>query len=60
MAAVKAAYKQRYGADLSEAIREGTSGDWGLFCRHLVVARTPDDVRRFDKVEIINVEPRDD
>ncbi|KAK6818850.1 hypothetical protein PG987_016303 [Apiospora arundinis] len=33
MAAVKRAYRERYGQDLSEAIRDGTTGEWGLFCQ---------------------------
>ena len=53
MAAVKRAYRERYGQDLSEAIRDGTSGEWGLFCRQLAVTRMPDDVRQFEKVEAI-------
>ncbi|KAH8662293.1 hypothetical protein BX600DRAFT_382239 [Xylariales sp. PMI_506] len=53
MTAVKKAYRERYGQDLSEAVREGTSGEWGHFCRELCVTRTPDDVKRFSKVEII-------
>lgn len=54
MAAVKKAYRERYGEDLSSAVKEGTSGDWGLFCRQLVVTRMPDDVKQFSRVEIIN------
>lgn len=53
MAAVKRAYRERYGQDLSEAIRDGTTGEWGLFCRQLAVTRMPDDVRQFEKVEVI-------
>ncbi|KAK8122526.1 Annexin A7 [Apiospora sp. TS-2023a] len=53
MAAVKRAYRERYGQDLSDAIRDGTSGEWGLFCRQLAVTRMPDDVRQFEKVEVI-------
>lgn len=54
MAAVKRAYRDRYHVDLADAVKEGTSGDWGLFCRQLVVTRMPDDVKQFSKVEIIN------
>ncbi|KAK8016535.1 Annexin A7 [Apiospora rasikravindrae] len=53
MAAVKRAYRERYGQDLSDAIRDGTSGEWGLFCRQLAVTRMPDDVRQFEKVEVV-------
>ncbi|EMR65357.1 putative annexin anxc4 protein [Eutypa lata UCREL1] len=53
MAAVKRAYRDRYGQELAEAVREGTSGQWGLFCQQLVVTRMPDDVKKFESVEII-------
>ncbi|RYP32132.1 hypothetical protein DL767_005368 [Monosporascus sp. MG133] len=48
MAAVKRAYRDRYGADLADAVRDGTSGQWGLFCQQLVVTRMPDEVKKFD------------
>ncbi|KAG6024305.1 hypothetical protein E4U40_003391 [Claviceps sp. LM458 group G5] len=48
MQAVKKAYRERYGVDLSEAVREGTSGQWGEFCRELCIARMP------ERVEIIH------
>ncbi|KAI0110951.1 Annexin [Hypoxylon sp. NC0597] len=51
MAAIKRAYRERYGEELSEAVKEGTSGEWGLFCEQLVVTRMPDDVKSFEKVE---------
>ncbi|ORY67324.1 uncharacterized protein BCR38DRAFT_456129 [Pseudomassariella vexata] len=54
MSAIKRAYRDRYGLDLSDAVKEGTSGEWGLFCRELCVSRMPDDVKRFSNVEIIN------
>ena len=54
MAAIKRAYRERYQGDFQEAVKEGTNGEWGLFCRELVVTRVADDVRRFEKVEIIN------
>ncbi|KAI0476131.1 hypothetical protein GGR56DRAFT_456279 [Xylariaceae sp. FL0804] len=50
LAAVKRAFREHYGEDLADAVRDGTSGEWGAFCRQLVVTRTPDQVRRFDKV----------
>ncbi|KPM39166.1 hypothetical protein AK830_g7376 [Neonectria ditissima] len=52
MRAVKHAYRERYGRGLSDVVREATSGEWGLFCRELCITRTPDDVRRFEKVAI--------
>ncbi|KAF4462217.1 annexin XIV [Fusarium albosuccineum] len=50
MRAVKQAYRERYGRGLGEAVREVTSGEWGLFCSELCIARMPDDVRKFDKI----------
>jgi hypothetical protein len=54
MAAIKKAYRERYGVDLAEAVREGTSGEWGLFCQQLCVTRMPQEVKRFSRVEIID------
>lgn len=54
MSAIKRAYRDRYHVDLASAVKEGTTDDWGLFCQQLVVTRTPDDVKRFSKVEVIN------
>ncbi|KAI0388780.1 Annexin [Xylariaceae sp. FL0594] len=48
LAAIKKAYRERYGEDLADAVREGTSGQWGAFCEQLVVTRMPDEVKRFD------------
>ncbi|KAG6002368.1 hypothetical protein E4U43_001128, partial [Claviceps pusilla] len=48
MQAVKKAYRERYGVDLSEAVREGTRGQWGKFCRELCIVRMP------ERVEIIH------
>lgn len=53
MAAVKLAFRERYGKDLQQAVKEGTSGEWGLFCSELCITRTPDDVRRVERVEVI-------
>ncbi|KAI1212722.1 Annexin [Annulohypoxylon truncatum] len=53
MAAIKRAYRERYGEELSEAVKEGTSGEWGLFCEQLVVTRMPDDVKSFEKVDAV-------
>ena len=54
LAAIKKAYRERYGVDLSTAVRDGTSGEWGHFCQELIVTRMPDDVKRFSKVEVID------
>lgn len=51
LAAIKKAYRERYREDLSDAVRDGTSGEWGLFCEQLVVTRMPDEVKRFEAVE---------
>ncbi|KAG5921214.1 hypothetical protein E4U42_005937 [Claviceps africana] len=48
MQAVKKAYLERYRVDLSEAVREGTRGAWGQFCRELCIVRMP------ERVEIIH------
>ena len=58
MAAVKRAYRERYGVELADAVRDGTSGAWGLFCQQLVVTRMPDDVKKFARDEGIIREVR--
>lgn len=45
MAAIKLAYRERYGQDLQDAVRAGTSGEWGEFCQALCISRMPDEVR---------------
>ncbi|KXJ94174.1 hypothetical protein Micbo1qcDRAFT_41923 [Microdochium bolleyi] len=50
MALVKRAYRERYGEDLADAVHEGTSGDWGLFCEQLVVTRMSDDVKVVERI----------
>ncbi|CCF38207.1 annexin ANXC4 [Colletotrichum higginsianum] len=50
--AIKRAYRERYGRDMQEAVREGTSGDWGLFCRELCIYRMPNDVKSYEKVPV--------
>ena len=52
MAAIKAAYRERYGRDLQEAVKDGTSGEWGQFCEELCITRMPDDVRKVERIEI--------
>ncbi|OLN96357.1 Annexin A7-like protein 2 [Colletotrichum chlorophyti] len=47
--AVKRAYRERYGRDMQDAVREGTSGVWGLFCRELCIYRMPNDVKSFER-----------
>ncbi|KAI1755911.1 Annexin [Xylaria castorea] len=51
LANIKKTYRERYHEDLSDAVRDGTSGEWGLFCEQLVVIRMPDEVKRFEAVE---------
>ncbi|KAI1764888.1 Annexin [Hypoxylon sp. FL1150] len=53
MAAIKRAYRERYGEELAEAVKDGTNGEWGLFCEQLVVTRMPDDVKSFEKVDVV-------
>ncbi|OHE96480.1 annexin ANXC4 [Colletotrichum orchidophilum] len=48
--AIKRAYRERYGRDMQEAVREGTSGEWGMFCRELCIYRMPDQVKSYEKV----------
>lgn len=45
---VKKAYRERYGQDLQDAVRGATSGEWGMFCRELCIARMPNEIRRMD------------
>lgn len=52
MAAVKRAYRERYGKDMMEAVKDGTSGEWGQFCQELCISRMPDDVKRIEKIDI--------
>lgn len=47
MVAVKKAYHERYGKDMMEAVEDGTSGEWGQFCRELCITRMPDRVEKF-------------
>ncbi|GJC82804.1 annexin A7 [Colletotrichum liriopes] len=50
--AIKRAYRERYGRDMQEAVREGTNGEWGLFCRELCIYRMPNDVKSYEKVSV--------
>lgn len=52
MEAVKRAYQQRYGRELQDAIKDATSGEWGLFCRELCITRMPNDVRRVERLTV--------
>ncbi len=51
MQGVKRAFKERYGRDLEDAVRDATSGQWGAFCLELCIDRTPNHVRRIERVE---------
>lgn len=53
MEAVKREYRTRYGKELQQAVHEGTKGVWGHICEELCVKRTPDDVKRVERVERI-------
>ncbi|KAK3330912.1 hypothetical protein B0H66DRAFT_490780, partial [Apodospora peruviana] len=50
MAQVKKAYRDQYGKDLQESVREVSSGEWGEFCRALCITRMPDDVKKIARV----------
>ncbi|KAL1856276.1 hypothetical protein Daus18300_010849 [Diaporthe australafricana] len=52
MAGVKRAYRERYGKDMMEAVRDGTSGEWGQFCQELCISRMPDDVKRVERIQL--------
>jgi hypothetical protein len=52
MEAVKKAYRDRYQIDLQDAVREGTSGEWGQFCWELCIYRMPDEVKRFERPDL--------
>jgi hypothetical protein len=52
MALVKRSFREQYGRDLQDSVRDATSGEWGEFCAALCIARTPDDVRRVERVDI--------
>lgn len=53
MEAVKREYRNRYGKELQQAVREGSKGAWGEFCQELCVRRMPDDVRRVERVKAV-------
>ncbi|KAI0877875.1 Annexin [Hypoxylon argillaceum] len=59
LANIKKTYRERYHEDLADAVREGTSGKWGLFCEQLVVTRMPDEVKRFESVEKVDARARE-
>ncbi|TDZ60634.1 Annexin A7 [Colletotrichum trifolii] len=48
--AIKRAYRERYGRDMQESIKDATSGEWGEFCRHLCIYRMPNDVKSYERV----------
>jgi hypothetical protein len=50
MEAIKREYRNRYGKELQQAVRDGSKGAWGEFCEELCVRRMPDDVRRVERV----------
>lgn len=52
LAAIKRAYTERYGKDMMEAVRDGTSGEWGQFCQELCISRMPDDVKRVERIRL--------
>ncbi|KAK3905741.1 hypothetical protein C8A05DRAFT_41371 [Staphylotrichum tortipilum] len=52
MALVKRSFREQYGRDLQDAVRDATRGEWGEFCVALCIVRMPDDVRRVERVDI--------
>lgn len=49
MSAVRKAYRERYGKELQHVVREATSGQWGVFCEELCIARVPTEIRKYEK-----------
>lgn len=52
LSAIKRAYSERYHKDMMEAVRDGTSGEWGQFCQELCISRMPDDVKRVERIQM--------
>ena len=52
MEAVKREYAQRYDVELSDAVRDATSAEWGIFCGQLCIARTPNAVTRVARLAV--------
>ncbi|EGX95071.1 annexin ANXC4 [Cordyceps militaris CM01] len=50
MQAIKRAYSERYGRELQDAVRDATSGEWGIFCLELCIARMPNHIRHIERV----------
>ncbi|KAF6826066.1 annexin ANXC4 [Colletotrichum musicola] len=50
--AVKRAYRERYGRDMQDSVREATSGEWGLFCRELLIYRMPNEMKSYERVSV--------
>ncbi|KAK4674102.1 hypothetical protein QC763_117530 [Podospora pseudopauciseta] len=52
MQQVKRAFREQYGQDLSDAVKEGTKDEWGAFCRALCITRMPDAEKVIARVDI--------
>jgi hypothetical protein len=52
MALVKRAFREQYGRELQDAVRDATRGEWGEFCVQLCIERVPDAVKRVERVDI--------
>ncbi|KAK4246661.1 hypothetical protein C7999DRAFT_15216 [Corynascus novoguineensis] len=53
MALVRRAFREQYGRELQDAVRDATKGsEWGDFCAALCIVRMPDEVRRVERVDI--------
>ena len=53
MIQVKKAYRDQYGRDLQEAVKEASRGEWGEFCQALCITRMPDHVKKIERVSDI-------
>ncbi|KAK0668134.1 hypothetical protein QBC41DRAFT_226902 [Cercophora samala] len=52
MQQVKRAFREQYGQDLTDAVKEGTKDEWGAFCRALCITRMPDAEKVIARVDI--------
>ncbi|KKA31205.1 hypothetical protein TD95_000808 [Thielaviopsis punctulata] len=50
MEEIKRQFQLRYRIELSEALRERTTGDFGRFCRELCISRMPDSIKEIERI----------
>jgi hypothetical protein len=53
MEAVKKSYRERYGRDLQDAVKDATSGKWGRFCWELCITRMPNDTKTVERIDVL-------